>query len=244
MEQIIIIFFLIIFSLIQSVIGVGVLMFGTPTFLLLGYNYVETLNIVLLPSIFISLLQIIIYKNAHEENIKVFKKEFLFVCLPFLLLGLILMKKYYSEINFQLFVGILISLFFIIRIFPISFEFFNLKKNSKIIHAIVGIVHGITNMGGVFLSMFSLILFKENKHKIRYAIAFAYLIMGIIQLIYIIYLFPISLEYKHLIYVVASTITFFLIGNKLFNTINNFNYNNLVNIVILFYAVLLITISI
>ena len=74
MEQIIIVLLLIIFSLIQSVIGVGVLMFGTPTFLLLGYNYVETLSIVLLPSIFISLLQIAIFKDTNEKKIKIFKK--------------------------------------------------------------------------------------------------------------------------------------------------------------------------
>ncbi len=244
MEQIIIILLLIIFSLIQSVIGVGVLMFGTPTFLLLGYNYVETLSIVLLPSIFISLLQITIYKDSNEGKIKIFKKEFLLICLPFLLLGLFIMEKYYVEINFQLSVGILIALSFIIRIFPLSHKFFNFNKNSKIIHMIIGIVHGLTNMGGVFLSMFASELFKENKLNTRYTIAFAYLIMGMIQLIYIVYFFSIYLEYKHFFYIVTSTITFFVIGNKLFHSINNFNYNYYINTAILLYAVLLITLNI
>ena len=53
------IFLLLCFSIFQSIFGVGILLFGTPTFLLLGYNYFETLNIILPWSLIISLLQII-----------------------------------------------------------------------------------------------------------------------------------------------------------------------------------------
>ena len=55
--------FISLFSLIQSIFGVGLLLLGTPTFLLLGYNYFEVLNILLPYSILISVLQIIFNKD-------------------------------------------------------------------------------------------------------------------------------------------------------------------------------------
>ena len=51
--------FLIITLLIffQSIFGIGLLLFGTPTFLLLGYNFLEVLNLLLPTSVTISLMQ-------------------------------------------------------------------------------------------------------------------------------------------------------------------------------------------
>ena len=57
------IFLICIFSIFQSIFGIGILILGTPTFLLLGYSYFETLNILLPFSIAISLLQIITTKK-------------------------------------------------------------------------------------------------------------------------------------------------------------------------------------
>ena len=43
MEFYTLVFFIILYSLIQSVFGIGLLVFGTPTMLLMGYSYTETL---------------------------------------------------------------------------------------------------------------------------------------------------------------------------------------------------------
>ena len=59
--------FISLFSLIQSIFGVGLLLLGTPTFLLLGYNYFEVLNILLPYSILISVLQIIFNKGQYQK---------------------------------------------------------------------------------------------------------------------------------------------------------------------------------
>ena len=53
-----IIILLIITSAIQSLFGVGVLLFGTPVLLLLGYSFIESLLILLPVSISINILQI------------------------------------------------------------------------------------------------------------------------------------------------------------------------------------------
>ena len=42
---------------IQSIFGVGLLIFGTPSFLILGYDFANTINILMPISITISILQ-------------------------------------------------------------------------------------------------------------------------------------------------------------------------------------------
>ena len=61
-----------LFSLIQSVFGVGLLLFGTPTLLILGYSYSETLWIVLPASLSISLAQIYGQHQLVESKRNVF----------------------------------------------------------------------------------------------------------------------------------------------------------------------------
>lgn len=55
-------------SILQSLFGVGVLLFGTPILLLFGYTFFEILQILLPVSISINLMQIIKdYKNINYE---------------------------------------------------------------------------------------------------------------------------------------------------------------------------------
>ncbi len=65
----------ILFSLVifQSLFGVGLLLFGTPIFLLLGNNFESTLILILPVSITISLLQLIYHKNSRNYHILEFK---------------------------------------------------------------------------------------------------------------------------------------------------------------------------
>ena len=46
-ESLLIAIIVIITSVIQSLVGIGVLLFGTPLMLILGFNYFELLNILL-----------------------------------------------------------------------------------------------------------------------------------------------------------------------------------------------------
>ena len=48
-----------LFSIVQSMFGVGLLLFGTPTLLLLEYSYSETLWLLLPCSLTISLIQVV-----------------------------------------------------------------------------------------------------------------------------------------------------------------------------------------
>ena len=60
---------LILISIVQSIIGVGVLLFGTPVFLLLGYSFFETLVFLLPISIMISVMTILQNPLAEKGNV-------------------------------------------------------------------------------------------------------------------------------------------------------------------------------
>ena len=52
-----------VFSVVQSIFGVGLLVFGTPTFLLLGVSYVDAVGYLLPSSLLLSFLQTHGFKN-------------------------------------------------------------------------------------------------------------------------------------------------------------------------------------
>ena len=86
-----------LFAILQSIVGVGLLLFGTPTLLLLGYTYEVVLSLILPASIVISALQV------RENYSIVYGKKYLFVyTLPSIGLGLyyILGLKSYIDITF------------------------------------------------------------------------------------------------------------------------------------------------
>ena len=67
--ELIVIIFLII---IQSIFGVGLLLFGTPSFLILGYDFASTINILMPVSITISVLQFLKSKISDQKFIIIY----------------------------------------------------------------------------------------------------------------------------------------------------------------------------
>ena len=102
MDYYVIFFILTVFSFIQSIFGVGLLLFGTPSLLLIGYEYHEILNILLPASITISFLQVI----KSKENINKSKKVFIYYCLPILVLFTFIVLINKNLINFKLIISI------------------------------------------------------------------------------------------------------------------------------------------
>ena len=62
-------FYILIFllSVIQTTAGVGVLVIGTPTLLIMNFNLLEAINILLPISIFTSLLNLIYFKSNKKK---------------------------------------------------------------------------------------------------------------------------------------------------------------------------------
>ena len=183
----ILIFFLVI---LQTIVGVGVLVLGTPLLLLLNYNMIEVMNLLLPISITTSLLNYI-YLKFNKEKFKIslnkdLKKNFVLIFFPGILFGLFLTSKLIAYINFEILVSIVIFVSLLIK-WKFEQKINNFSLNlKKIILVFISVVHGLTNSGGTLLTIFFAAFNKNKKNQSRYSITFYYLILASIQ--YIIFL--------------------------------------------------------
>jgi uncharacterized membrane protein YfcA len=179
--------------MIQSVAGVGVLVLGTPTLLLLDISLIETMNYLLPISIITSFANLVIMK--FKINVFNYDKDrfilFFIICIPFVFIGLIILKFTHEFIKFDYLVSIIIilTLIFKKRISLIS-KNLSLKLN-KIILMIVGIVHGLSNSGGTLLSIF-LISLNKSKKESRSEITLFYFFLALIQFILFYFIFGLT----------------------------------------------------
>ena len=217
-------------SIFQSVFGIGLLLIGTPTFLLIGYNFFDVLNLLLPFSITISLLQVIYSKDISSE----FNTKILLYCIPPLILALSILVKYENNIDFILLISFTIIFFSIINLSKFKNTIFNNNKRINLGLIILGLIHGFTNLGGSF---FTLICTNINKQKkiIRQNIASGYLIFGTIQLLFI-NIFYKTLTASNLYYLYIPIISF-LIAQYFYNKINNELFSKILNVTILLYGI-------
>ena len=227
---------LLVLIIIQSIFGIGLLLFGTPTFLILGYDFFNTLNFLLPISIAVSLLQFISFKSKSKKVIF----DFNFYCLPFLVLFLILALNFKEVLNFKFYVTIILIISSILALKNNNFIFKEkiILKYKKVVLIFIGLVHGLTNMGGGFLSIFSSLI-NNNKKNARHFISYGYLTMGVIQ--YFILLF---FEYKNLdftkIYYIFFVFLLYFPSQKIFKKVNNFFFRKVISTIALFYGLLIL----
>ncbi len=222
---------------IQSVFGVGLLLFGTPSFLVLGYDFANTINILMPVSISISALQFFKSKISDKD----FINEYNFFCLPFLILFLIIALNFKYLFDFKLLVALLLIFSSILILNKRRFSSFKktLFKLKKIILIGIGCVHGLTNMGGSFLAIYSTLVSKNIKELTRYYICYGYLIMGIVQYLIVLFLSFNFLEFSKLYYVPLAILVYFP-AQKIFRNINDKKFSKYINLIALFYGLLIL----
>ena len=168
-----------VFSIVQSIFGVGLLLFGTPTLLLLEYSYSETLWLLLPCSVTISLIQVV-----NDYKLIEAKKRAVYLVIPTLVLGLAFVIIYANGINMTRIVGVLLLLIGVIRFSSKLQALLSsmVKKHIQMYYIIIGVVHGVSNMGGGPLSILMSTIYSK-KEIIRANVAFIYLILAIFQLV-------------------------------------------------------------
>ena len=180
MSEIYLLFIIIsLFSVIQSIFGVGLLLFGTPTLLLLEYSYSETLWILLPCSLTISTIQVFNGYKLIEA-----KKRAIYLIIPTLVIGLAIVITYDNGINITRIAGVLLLLIGVTKFSSKiqSLLVSKVKRNIQVYYIIIGLVHGISNMGGGPLSILMSTLYSK-KEVIRANVAYVYLLLVIFQLI-------------------------------------------------------------
>ena len=231
---------LLILVVIQSIFGIGLLLLGTPTFLLLGYDFLSTLNFLLPSSIVISYLQFTSLKIPSKKIIF----EYNIFCLPFLVLFLLLALNFKEILNFKFYVAIILIISSLLALNKNTFSSLrkNILKYKKLILVFIGSVHGLTNMGGGFLTIFSSLINNSNKRLTRYFISYGYLIMGLLQ-----YFILVLLEYKDLsfskIYYIFLVLIVYFPSQIIFKKVNDFLFSKIISIIALFYGIIIIILN-
>ncbi len=170
-------------TMIQSMFGVGVLLFGTPALLLLGYEFIPVLVILLPISVTINLLQMI---KHHVHTDLDFVKDVLRFSIPGVVVFLFIASS--GEININFFVGlflVFIALKGVAR--PARDSLAWLIRYESAYLVVMGIIHGLTNLGG---SLLTAIVHGKNygKDRTRVTIAISYAMFAVFQLITLIWL--------------------------------------------------------
>lgn len=218
-----ILFTIVLTSIVQSIFGTGVLLFGTPILLILGYDFYYSLSYLLPTSLLISFFQIL--KNFKNIDFNFYKKIVKY-SIPAIIIFLYSIN--FSTINIKKIIGVFLILASIKSLFPkLNSLVESTIKYEKFYLIITGAIHGITNLGGVLLSV---IVFSKNftKEITRTTIAASYLTFAIFQLFTLgVFLNDNRfMNINNLVYWASGLFIFFLVEKLFFVKINNNNYSN------------------
>ena len=105
-----------VLSVVQSVFGMGVLIFGTPTLLLLGYDFTEAICLLVPASFVISLLQVTISRQDWEAV----SRHLYLICLPGIGVGLWIIQGSAMGSWVNILIGTVMLVSAVLRLWPRS----------------------------------------------------------------------------------------------------------------------------
>jgi uncharacterized membrane protein YfcA len=235
-QPLLIVAIILIFAVVQSLFGVGLLVFGTPTLLLLGYPFAQTLAILLPASIAVSLLQT---WSSGGQSIA-FARQFGLWCLVPLATSLALALALDLHTSLNLLVALMLASFAALRMFPkagyIAKDW--VAKHSPAWLVLMGLVHGLSNLGGALLTIFAASRHRQ-KEEIRSLIAFCYACFAAIQLGVLALFSPGLFGWQQLGYAAIAATMFGLVGQHIFRWVSAPIFDRLLTTFIAAYAALL-----
>jgi uncharacterized protein len=226
-----------VLSVIQSIFGMGILVFGTPTLLLLGYDFVPTLQYLLPASLAVSGLQVI---TSYKHRVAI-SKNLYFVCLPAIAFALWLTAKPEFSSRLQYMVGVTLLASALVREIEIANRWMTslVLRFEALFQFCMGIVHGLTNLGGALLAIYSGTQ-QVEKIKVRYVIAYHYLAFGIIQVSTLGYLGHLEGLLANLTTAGISAAVYLTLGNRLFFYANNATYQRGLTLFVAAYGIVIL----
>lgn len=219
-----ILFTVVVTSVIQSIFGVGVLLFGTPLLLLLGYDFINALIVLLPISIAINSFQLL----KHYRHIDLgFYKSVLIYTIPFVVLFLFFVTS--SKVNIGFLVGAFL-VFVALKSYSSAVErtLQSLVRYEKIYLAVMGVVHGLTNLGG---SLLTAIVHGKNypKDVTRVTVAVCYATFAVFQIFTLMVLtegFEVSYS-DNMAFLQVGVIMFLLTEEMVYTSIDNEKYSKI-----------------
>jgi hypothetical protein len=234
MDSYIFLFYFTFIIALQSTIGVGVLVLGTPFLLILNYDMLQIFLILLPISILTSFINLMLIKLKNKKIKFIKKKEiikFFFICIPSILIGMIILKYFQNILNFKFLVSIVIIF---------STLLVSLKKKIKFkinffrasILSAIGIIHGLTNSGGTLMSL--ALTSNSERDFARYSITYFYLILAFFQYLITIIIFNNSYFFS----IDLKMISLIFIGVCFGNILNLFLNDNIYKLIVSLLALI------
>ncbi|MGY6276533.1 hypothetical protein [Methylomonas sp. MgM2] len=225
-------------AIVQSIFGAGVLLFGTPILLLLGYEFIDALLILLPISLAINGMQIA-KDSGHID--RAFYRKIIRLTLPPIALLLFLVT--HMRINIGLLIGVFLLLIALKSFLPAAERLIeNLMKYENGYFALMGVIHGLSNLGG---SLLTAAVHQKSypKNVARVTVAASYATFAIVQLVTLYWFNRQRIDmsyYDEIIYVALATLVFEMADDMLFLHIDQKKYQRLFSLFLAFSGLLLI----
>ena len=237
-DYILILLIIAVLSVVQSLFGMGVLVFGTPTLLLLGYDFTTTLGYLLPASFAVSLLQVVM---AGADRPKI--SSYLYVLsVPGIGVGLWLAQNTVLASKTNILIGLALLFSAAIRCSPKSRRMIRvlLAEQFPAYHAAMGLLHGLTNLGGALLA----VLASETAHEknaIRYTVAHYYLAFSTAQMLFLGFVMGYGdLFINNLMGAVVSVVVYLLIGVRVFSRTSPQVFQHALTLFIALYGIVVL----
>lgn len=226
----------VITSCIQSIFGVGVLLFGTPLLLLQGYSFIDAVIVLLPISLSINLIQI--FKDYRSVNLAFYRKILVYT-VPFVVIFLFIVTR--LEINIGLIVGVFLLFVAVKDYFASVNKVIRILVGYENIYFItMGVVHGFTNLGG---SLLTAIVHSKGyeKHVTRTTVALSYATFAIFQILTLLFSNQIVIFQFFAMgtYLIIGVTVFVFTETLIYMDINNENYSKYFAFFLLFSGILL-----
>jgi hypothetical protein len=214
----------------------GLLVFGTPTLLLLKHSFSDVLSILLPPSLTISAMQLLHLETSNSDLMK----RFSLFCLPPLALSLMLSFLLNNTLDLKIIIAHILLFSVIMRLSKTLSNKIKLiiERYSHGFLLIIGVIHGLFNMGGSLLLSYVGSQYKQKQEILR-CIVTGYLLFGIIQIITLAFLGKLNINTTTPLYCGIAGLTYYLLGQPVCASLNNFLYNHLFTFFMFIYALLL-----
>ena len=244
MEDLILLFsILTILVCVQTILGVGILVLGTPILLILNFKFLNILSILLPLSISTSLINILFFKYKYrfkELFNKNIKEKFLYYCIPSIFFGLIFLKFYGDVINFKILVSLIILFSLFVKFRYDKIKIYTNQKLTRFVFILIGIIHGVSNSGGSLLSIFLLKYFDNAKSKTRINVTYVYFFLALFQYLFFLILFPDYFDFYQFIKFSLPLILGYIIGNYFLTKISTTVFEISIYIAVFISAIFLI----
>ena len=229
---------ILVLALVQSLFGVGILLFGTPILLIMGYEYQEALMYLLPASAALSWSQVWDFRAYKLDG--GYRKHFLLICIPSLMLGMFVTQYFNFKFEIRVFVTCMLFLAFILRTssrLRVKLQSL-MRRKLKIALASMGLIHGLSNMGGSVLTPLVSSLYSD-KNKVMAGVSFDYAFMATFQLLILVLIQGHKFIPQYFVCSLLALAVRYFIGKKVFAFTKEKYYQRLINGFILANAVFL-----